>query len=533
MDIIEQYRKQIESMPEDERRELILQIAKYDGAPKFIPSPGPQTRAFFSKADVLLYGGEAGGGKTSLINGLAICAHRRSLVMRRQYVDLAPVIDDCLRLYGSRDGYNGSSPPSLKTDDGRVIQFGAAAQPGDEQSWKGNAHDLKAFDECVDFLEQQIRFIIGWNRSIYPGQRCRVVMATNPPVNSSGDWVIGMFRPWLDMTHPNPAKDGELRWFISDKNGKNVEVESSDPIQDGYEPDGTPKMLIPKSRTFIRSSLSDNPFLVNTDYKATLDAMPEPYRSAYRDGNFMLARKDEPNQTIPTAWVREAQARWTDKPPEGVPMCAMGVDPAAGGPDETVIATRYDGYYAKMLRVPGKDTPYPQDVAALVLRYRKAPAIPIIDCGGGYGGGVVRHLEDNGIDCKAHKGTETSSGRTKDRLYKFANKRAEVYWRFREALDPSQPGGSPIILPPDQKLLSDLTSVRHQVTSRGITLESKDEMKKRLGRSPDAGDAVVLAWSYGDTIAMHKGGKWPDGSGRKQRPQGIMGHMMQRRQYGR
>lgn len=532
MSLIDRLRNQIMSMPEGERDDLLDKLVGLGDSMKFIPSPGPQTRAFFSNADMLLYGGEAGGGKTSIINGLALCAHKRSLIMRRQYVDLAPVIDDCLRLYGSRDGYNGSSPPSLKTTDGRVIQFGAAAQPGDEQGWKGNPHDLKAFDEAVDFLEQQIRFIIGWNRSIDPGQRCRVVLATNPPTNSNGDWIIGMFRPWLDATHPKPAKDGELRWFITDKNGKDAEVSDKTPIEDGYNADGTPKLLIPKSRTFIRASLSDNPFLVNTDYKATLDAMPEPYRSAYRDGNFMLARKDEDNQTIPTAWVREAQARWTPRLPEGVPMCAMGVDPAAGGADDTVIASRYDGYYAQLIRVPGKETPYPQDVAALVLRYRKAPAVPVVDCGGGYGGGVVRHLEDNGIEAKAHKGSSASAGRTADRLHRFANLRAEVYWRFREALDPSQPGGSQIALPPDQKLLSDLTSVRHQITSRGITLQSKDELKAKLGRSPDAGDAVVLAYSHGLFVSHHKDGKWPSLSGFKQRPKAILGHMMQRRKHG-
>lgn len=519
--------KQLLAMGEEERKALLEQTAKTI-TQCFIPSPGPQTQAYYSPADMLLYGGEAGGGKSSLINGLALTAHNRSLVMRRQYTDLSAIIDDCLRLYGSRDGYNGSSPPSLKTSDGRYIQFGAVAQIGDEESWKGNPHDLKAFDEVVDFAEQQVRFIIGWNRSILPKQRCRVVFASNPPTNSTGDWVIGMFRPWLDITHPNPAKDGELRWFITDRNGKDIEVENSNPIEDGFKPDGTPRLIIPKSRTFIRSSLNDNPFLVNTDYAATLDAMPEPYRSAYRDGNFMMARKDDEQQLIPTQWVREAQARWTPKPPEGVPMCAIGVDPAAGGPDETVLAPRYDGYFTNLIVIPGSETPYPQDVAAKVIRYRKGDAVPVVDCGGGYGGGVVRHLEDNGIPAKGHKGSEKSAKRTKDRMHPFASKRAEVYYRFMEALDPSQDGGSTIALPPDQKLMSDLCAVRFTITSRGIQLESKDDLKKRIGRSPDRGDAVVLAYSYGETLANQRGGRW-DG-GKKKMPQVIMGHMAQRRQ---
>lgn len=523
----EQLATVLQSMPPKEREQLLQQV---EGSIKqcFVPSPGPQTMAYHSPADVLLYGGQAGGGKSALLLGLALTAHRRSLIMRRQYTDLTAIIDEGLKFYGSRDGYNGSSPPSLKTRDGRYIQWGACANPGDEQSWQGQAHGLKGFDEVTQFLESQVRYICGWTRSTDPLEtRCRVVFASNPPTDTSGDWVIGMFRPWLDLTDPNPAKDGELRWVITDKNGKDVWVPDSTPIQDGFNIDGTPNMYVPKSRTFIRSTLSDNPFLVNTDYKATLDAMPEPYRSAMRDGNFMMARKDDDNQVIPTKWVQEAQARWTEKPPEGVPMCAIGVDPAAGGADETILAPRYDGYYSKMIVTPGEQTPYPQDAAALVIRYRKHEAIPIVDCGGGYGGGVVRHLQDNGIDCVAHKGAEKSSRRSKDRLYAFANKRAEVYWRFREALDPSQDGGSPIALPPDTKLLSDLCSARFTITSRGIQLESKDETKKRLGRSPDRGDAVVMAWSHGATMAQQKDGKWD--REKKRRPVGIMGHMAQRR----
>jgi len=49
----------------------------------WIPTPGPQTRAYFSEADELYYGGQAGGGKTDLITGLALNAHKNSLLLRR------------------------------------------------------------------------------------------------------------------------------------------------------------------------------------------------------------------------------------------------------------------------------------------------------------------------------------------------------------------------------------------------------------------------------------------------------------------
>src|SRR3546814_8203497 len=82
-------------------------------------------------------------------------------------------------------------------------------------------------------------------------------------------------------------------------------------------------------------------------------------------------------------------------------------------------------------------------------------------------------------------------------LLGFYNKRSETIWRFREALDPSQPGGSPIALPPDPMLVADLTAPTFTVPPRGIKVESKEDVCKRLGRSTDRGDAVVMAWSAG------------------------------------
>ena len=50
----------------------------------------------------------------------------------------------------------------------------------------------------------------GWNRSSVPGQRCRVVVGSNPPTTAAGLWVILYWAPWLDPMHPYPAKPGEL-----------------------------------------------------------------------------------------------------------------------------------------------------------------------------------------------------------------------------------------------------------------------------------------------------------------------------------
>ena len=81
----------------------------------------------------------------------------------------------------------------------------------------------------------------------------------------------------------------------------------------------------------------------------------------------------------------------------------------------------------------------------------------------------------------------------------FINRRAEAWWRFREALNPDQPGGSLVALPDDPELRAELSAVQYIPDISKIQIESKIDVKKRLGRSPDKADAVVMAWGPGDT----------------------------------
>jgi hypothetical protein len=99
----------------------------------------------------------------------------------------------------------------------------------------------------------------------------------------------------------------------------------------------------------------------------------------------------------------------------------------------------------------------------------------------------------------AFNGASESTEVTRDAAkLAFHNKRAEVWWRFREALDPDQEGGSQIALPPDDELKADLASAQWELTARGIKLKAKEEIRARIGRSPSKGDAIVMAWSEGN-----------------------------------
>lgn len=477
------------------------EIAKFDAtlpafrqAMPWVPTPGPQMDAYFCKADVLLFGGSGGGGKSDTLLGLALTAHRRSLILRRKYTNLAALTERALEINGSRDGFNGSPPPLLRATVGgldRYIQFAGSQHLGDEQDWQGQPFDLKGFDEATQFLEQQIRFHLGWLRTTVDGQRVRAVLATNPPVSADGSWIIGMFRPWLDVTHSKPAKHGELRWFITDPDGKDFEVDGPDTVQRDGE------VFIPTSRTFIPAKLSDNPYLVNTGYQAQLDALPEPIRSAVRDGNFMAARADAEWQVIPTQWIIEAQARWTADGWRGRPMTAMGLDIGAGR-DETVLAWRHGGWFAPLEAMTGDAAKNPAHAAQMVIPRRKDNCPIVVDVGGGFGGAAVVMFDQNGFGYREFNGAGKTSARTREGSLTFVNRRAEAWWKFREALDPNQQGGSAVALPNDPQLRADLAAPTWKQATNGIQVESKEDIKKRLGRSPDRGDAVVMCLSEGD-----------------------------------
>lgn len=507
-------------LPEATRRQVEAEALEATKHLPFIPSPGPQSEAYFSQADVLLYGGSPGGGKTALEVGLALNAHRRTLIVRRNFVDLAGVLHTLDNILGEVDSSVGGMRPKYKKPDGGVIDFmGLGEDIGGKQ---GNPHDLICVDEAAQIPENQFRMLLGWLRTDIPGQRCRVVLGSNPPLNSTGDWLITYFAPWLDPQHHKPAKEGELRYFLPNEDGTGErECEADDfTMMHGVK-------VSPQSRTFISSRFTDNPYYDAEQYAKSLAGLPDEARRILASGNFLTTRSDDIFQAIPTAWIRAAQERWKPTPPVGVPMCAIGVDVAQGGSDQNVIAIRHDGWYPPLITVPGKETPDGKHVAGLVITKRRNDAKVIVDLGGGWGGDCYGHLKENGIDTVGYMGVKASNKRTVDKQLKFSNVRTEAYWRFREALDPSQESGSPIALPPDPELVADLCAPTYEIGPNGIKLESKEKVCDRIGRSPDKGDAVVMAWHDGIKQANIEGG-WKNLS-RNRTPKVVMGHHSTRR----
>jgi hypothetical protein len=465
-------------MTEEEKKEVDKLIAGY----VWLPLPGPQMQAYESPANILFYGGSAGGGKTDLLIGLALTQHRKSIIFRREGTQLQGIYDRMAEILGTREGFNSQS--KVWRWGKRQIEFGHCKDYGSEKAYQGRDHSLKGFDEITHFLESQFRYLMTWNRSTHEDERCRIVCTGNPPTDSDGDWVREFWGPWLKTDHPNPAQPGELRWFTT-LGGEDIECPGGEPIKEKGE------LLYPKSRTFIPSKVWDNPFLMSTDYEATLQALPEPLRSQMLHGDFQAGTDDDPWQVIPTDWVLQAQERWQQiQPKDRGPMDSIGVDPARGGRDETVIAKRYGNWFDELACYPGSQTPDGPAVAALVvqiLRDRAPVHVDVI----GIGSSVYDHLVGTALHTIPINSAERTKRTDRSKALRMANYRAALWWEMREALDPKNQ--EEIALPPGSEIRADLTAPRWTLRSNGVLVESKEDIKARIGRSPDKGDAIVYA----------------------------------------
>jgi hypothetical protein len=479
------------------------------------PHQGPQKQFHESEADELLYGGAAGGGKSALLVGCAAINHKRALILRRQSNELDGLIAELHEMIG-RDGWRSEGSGGTHTSGDRVIRLGGCREPEDWRAYAGRARDYIGLDEAAEFLEDQVASLIGWLRSTDPNQRCRVILASNPPRGAEGQWIVEWFAPWLDPVFPDIAQPGELRWYIRVAS-KTRWVEK--PGEYSVEGD----TYTARSRTFIPALLDDNAFLARTSYRATLQNLREPLRSQLLKGDFLAGREDDAWQVIPSSWITAARQRWTARPPEGVAMTSVGVDIAQGGSDNTVLAPRHGAWFAPLRVHEGIDTKDGPSVAALVFSAMRDGCAVAVDLGGGWGGSTYDHLKQHDIPVEGVVPSAASTLKTRDGQLGFANKRAELWWKFAEALDPQT--GAYIALPPDPALAADLATPRWKLTARGIQVELKEDIRKRLGRSPDRGDAVVMGWGYGNERVEQRRQALPSHAN--------IGYASAKRRYGR
>jgi hypothetical protein len=167
------------------------------------------------------------------------------------------------------------------------------------------------------------------------------------------------------------------------------------------------------------------------------------------------------------------------------PLTTVGVDVARSGNDKTIMALRHGNRIQELRESFHQHTMATTGLLVGILAANPG-ARGIVDADG-LGVGVFDRARERGHNVAAfHAGVKTQkTDRTKER--------AAVWWALREALDPAY---DPVIeLPPDDLLLGELTAPRWMVASNArIQIEAKDEIRKRLHRSTDRADAVVMAF---------------------------------------
>ena len=207
---------------------------------------------------------------------------------------------------------------------------------------------------------------------------------------------------------------------------------------------------------------------------------------------------------IPSEWVQAAQDRWTERPFDGRAIDNVGIDPSRGGKDDTCIAYRQGNYYFPIDKFPGHEMKTGGAVAHKVLDKVGDSECPLHVDVIGIGAAVVDaldiHVSGRVVSVNA---AAASSSKDWSGSLSFSNKRAELWWRMRDLLNPAN--GQNVHLPPDPALFSELCAPKYTVGSTGVRIESKQDIKKRLGRSTDTADALLMAAGRTSTMRFKRG----------------------------
>ena len=256
------------------------------------PQPGPQTKAIESPADIVIYGGAAGGGKSwALIYLASRHAHvpgYGAQIFRRdstQLVGPESLWEESQRLYPMRGGRSRENKLEwrFRTEDQQrdaIIQFSHMQHEKDRLKHQGKGYAFLGFDELTHFLEGQFWYLQSRNRTT-SGVRTRTFCTTNPDPDS---WVRRFIDWWIgEDGFPIPERDGVVRFF-----GR----AGDDLVWGGSAAEVAKKTGLAvehvRSATFIHSSLEDNKILTAKDpsYLSTLLSLPRVERERLRGGNW-------------------------------------------------------------------------------------------------------------------------------------------------------------------------------------------------------------------------------------------------------
>lgn len=240
---------------------------------------------------------------------------------------------------------------------------------------------------------------------------------------------------------------------------------------------------------FVSSLPSENPFLPS-EYLESLDQiLSDDDKQKYLFGNWTI--KDNPQQLIKYVWLRRGIETFFSAPASPPPEKRfLGVDVARYGDDSSVIATVDE--QDETMQLIDLETHKHQSTTTIAKHLENrirsemiSPENVIIDAVG-LGAGVVDYLHSRELMVAEFIGG--SKAKQTSRL-QFNNLRSQAFWSLRELLKDNK-----LQMIDNIELTEELLNHNYEIQSdKRIKIESKDEIRKRIGRSPDYADAVSMA----------------------------------------
>lgn len=194
-------------------------------------------------------------------------------------------------------------------------------------------------------------------------------------------------------------------------------------------------------------------------------------------GNFPSESED---QVIGLQQIEDAKVRQVSPARPVVISC----DVARYGSDETVIAVRRGDHVRIHKTYTSRSLMETVGNIVEAAREFNDSGMRVVVDDVGLGGGVTDRLKEIGVPVEGFNGGATAN---EPRLY--PNRRSEAWFAFADQI------GS-VDLDTDEQLGADLVAPKYSLDSQGRrVVEPKDKTKRRLGRSPDRADAVLMAFA--------------------------------------